>query len=236
MANGYSFTWSKAFKHWRVVRKHRKYVRQYCFKAKLYRQGLMHDLSKYSPVEFIESVKYFTGTHSPIDECKKVNGYSAAWMHHKSHNKHHHEYWTDNYDKGTTCIKMPWKYALECFCDYLGAGRAYGNGVEDIDGEVKWWRSKRLVAKMHEDTIYLLDCLFVLYQHHGASFLREKWMLKILERAYSTKCSYATYQQMLGYKTSRLMCCDTFETDIYWDKIGRPKDERYYFGSSTIKF
>ena len=79
----YKFTLSKALKHLKVVRRHRKYVRQYCFKAKLYKQGLLHDLSKYSPTEFIESVKYFTGTHSPIDECKSINGYSAAWMHHK---------------------------------------------------------------------------------------------------------------------------------------------------------
>lgn len=180
----YKFTLSKALKHWKVVRRHRKYVRQYCFKAKLYRQGLMHDLSKYSPTEFIESVKYFTGTHSPIDECKSVNGYSAAWMHHKARNKHHREYWTDNYDKGTTCIKMPWRYALECFCDYLGAGRAYNNGVEDVEAEYKWWMLNKPKMKMHDDTKTLLDCMFRLYREYGADWLYLKTLMKELQEAY----------------------------------------------------
>lgn len=233
MANEYSFTWSKAFKHWRVVRKHRKYVRQYCFKAKLYRQGLMHDLSKYSPAEFIESVRYFTGTHSPIDECKKVNGYSVAWMHHKAHNKHHREYWTDNYDKGTTCVKMPWKYALECFCDYLGAGRAYGNGVEDVDGEVKWWHDNRIRMKMHEDTAYLLDCFFLLCQYYGSEFLSWRFVLQSLKDAYN--CD-SEVPQWLGHISALCMDISMSELELLWDKIGRPKDERYYFGPSNVKF
>lgn len=185
----HKFTLSKALKHLKVVRRHRKYVRQYCFKAKLYKQGLLHDLSKYSPTEFIESVKYFTGTHSPIDECKSINGYSAAWMHHKARNKHHREYWTDNYDKGTTFIKMPWKYALECFCDYLGAGRAYNNGVEDVEGEYKWWVNQKQL-KMHSDTLYLLDSLFAIYKIVGADLLNDRELLAKL------KCKYGKPKQV----------------------------------------
>ena len=184
MANEYSFTWSKAFKHWRVVRRHRRYVRKYCFKAGLYFQGLTHDLSKYSPIEFIESVKYFTGTHSPIDECKKYNEYSKAWMHHKSHNKHHREYWTDNYDKGTTCIKMPWKYALECFCDYLGAGQAYNDGVEDAEKELAWWEANRLKMKINNETADLLNFLFILYDIRGSEFLSDKSTMQNLKDEY----------------------------------------------------
>lgn len=187
----HKFTLSKALKHLKVVRRHRKYVRQYCFKAKLYKQGLLHDLSKYSPTEFIESVKYFTGTHSPIDECKSINGYSAAWMHHKARNKHHREYWTDNYDKGTTFIKMPWKYALECFCDYLGAGRAYNNGVEDVEGEYKWWVNQKQL-KMHSDTLYLLDSLFAIYKIVGADLLNDRELLAKL------KCKYEKPKQVCG--------------------------------------
>ena len=42
---------------------------------------ITHDLSKFSPVEFLESIKYYQGTSSPIPICKKVNGYSGAWQH-----------------------------------------------------------------------------------------------------------------------------------------------------------
>lgn len=111
--------------HLRTVLTHKKWVFYYCCKAGIPLQGLVHDLSKFSPTEFMESINYYTGTHSPIDECKKKNGVSYAWMHHKGRNPHHYEYWQDNFDKGGQPIKMPYKYAVELLCDYLGAGRAY---------------------------------------------------------------------------------------------------------------
>ena len=226
--NLYKFTWSKFFKHWNVVRHHRKYIRQYCFKAGLYRQGLLHDLSKYHPTEFLESVKYFTGDHSPIDECKKHKGYSAAWMHHKSHNKHHREYWTDNYDRGTTCIKMPWKYALECFCDYLGAGKAYNNGIDDWRKEIKWWTSNRSNMKIHPDTLFLLDCLFVIYLRDDDSFLKYDDLMSELKWSYECKDAAQFELANTVYQYfNELQDWDTL--DELWDMIGRPKDERYPF-------
>lgn len=182
----YKFTIKKALKHLRVVMRHRKYVRHFCFKAHLFRQGLMHDLSKYSPTEFIESVRYFVGTSSPIDACKKDKGYSAAWMHHKSHNKHHREYWTDNYDKGTTCVKMPWKYALECFCDFLGAGKAYNPDKFTPELEFDWWKSNRLNIKINLDTRMLIDILFISYVRYGESILSDRELLSPLRVAYET--------------------------------------------------
>ena len=53
--------------HLRTVCRHKKFVAKFCFKAGLYWQGITHDLSKFSPVEFFESVKYYQGTRSPID-------------------------------------------------------------------------------------------------------------------------------------------------------------------------
>ena len=111
--------------HLQTVLTHKKWVFYYCCKAGIPLQGLVHDLSKFSPTEFMESINYYTGTHSPIDECKKKNGVSYAWMHHKGRNPHHYEYWQDNFDKGGQPIKMPYKYAVEFLCDYRGAGRPY---------------------------------------------------------------------------------------------------------------
>lgn len=222
----HKFTLSKALKHWRVVRRHRKYVRQYCFKAGLYRQGLLHDLSKYSPTEFFESAKYFTGTHSPIDECKKINGYSAAWMHHKAHNKHHREYWTDNYDKGTTCVKMPFQYTLECFCDYLGAGRAYNKGEESVQGEVTWWRNSRKKMKIHQDTLFLLDCLFVFYQYYTSDFLKDKSLICALDSAYSTENDNC--RLLLEEEVSRRLTLHWTRWELLWNNVGRSINERYY--------
>lgn len=182
----YKFTIKKALKHLGVVMRHRRWVRHFCFKAHLFRQGLMHDISKYSPAEFIESVKYFVGTSSPIDVCKKDKGYSVAWMHHKSHNKHHREYWTDNYDNGTTCIKMPWKYALECFCDFLGAGKAYNRDKFTPELEFEWWTSNRLKMKINLDTRMFLDVMFIAYIRYGESILSDAELLLPLRAAYET--------------------------------------------------
>lgn len=38
---------------------------RYCFRIGLYKQGLLHDLSKYSPTEFLVGAKYYQGNRSP---------------------------------------------------------------------------------------------------------------------------------------------------------------------------
>ena len=133
---------NKAFKHFKTICKHKYYVGKYCFIAGIPLRGILHDLSKFSPTEFIESVKYYQGTRSPIDACKEVNGYSKAWLHHKGHNRHHYEYWQDNFDNGGTSLKMPFKDACEMLCDYLGAGQAYMGDNFTFEGEWQWWLNK----------------------------------------------------------------------------------------------
>ena len=152
---------NKFFSHLKTVHTHRKWVKHYCFKAGLYWQGLIHDLSKYSPIEFWESVKYYQGTRSPIDACKEANGYSNAWLHHRGRNKHHREYWTDYYDKGTYAMLMPYKYAAEMLCDLLAAGRAYGGKDFKYYDEWIWWINQLNVIFVF--TPLLLNLLQELY-------------------------------------------------------------------------
>lgn len=115
-------------------------------------RGLWHDMSKFSPTEFWESVKYYTGTSSPIDACKKDKGVSMAWMHHKGRNPHHYEYWMDNFDHGGEAKEMPWKYKVEMICDYLGAARAYMGKKFSYKAELDWWKKKlELPRAQHEN-------------------------------------------------------------------------------------
>ena len=115
-----------SFKHFKTICIHKYWVSYYCNIAGLSKwQAFKHDLSKFSYIEFSESVKYYTGNRSPIDNCKEINGYSLAWQHHKGRNPHHYEYWMDNFDKGATPIRMPYKYAVEMLCDSLAAGVTY---------------------------------------------------------------------------------------------------------------
>ena len=54
-----------AWKHFCTINAHRWRVLQGCFRIGLYRQGLTHDLSKYSPTEFWTGARYYQGTRSP---------------------------------------------------------------------------------------------------------------------------------------------------------------------------
>ena len=173
----------KFFKHLKTVLKHKFWVGYYCFKAGLYWQGVTHDLSKFSPIEFFESVKYYQGTSSPIDACKKVNGYSNAWLHHKGINKHHYEYWQDNFDKGGEPLKMPFKYALEMICDYLGAGRAYSGKNFTLKGEYEWWLNrKKKHLKIHPKTFKFIDSMIEnVCKNEDLSFLNKKDAFKLYQ-------------------------------------------------------
>lgn len=115
----------RLFGHWNTVRKHRREVRRLCFKCGLYWQGLTHDLSKYSPVEFFNGVRYYSGKQSPHVAERKENGYSVAWLHHKAHNKHHCDYWLDNITGETESVEMPRKYLIEMVCDRIAASKCY---------------------------------------------------------------------------------------------------------------
>ena len=115
------------WRHLKTVQRHRRLVRQHCFRLGLYWQGLTHDLSKFSPVEFWAGVKYFQGDRSPNDAQRRDKGYSASWMHHKGRNRHHFEYWTDYgvSGEGIIGVEMPKKYVAEMFCDRLAASKVY---------------------------------------------------------------------------------------------------------------
>lgn len=128
---------------------HKWYVFQYCAKAGIWWQGIMHDLSKFSPTEFIESGKYYDGYISPIVKCKEECGVSYAWLHHRGRNPHHWEYWVDELDEGMEAKLMPYKYAVEMLCDYLGAAKAYMGKNFSYLKELEWWYNKRKKIILH---------------------------------------------------------------------------------------
>lgn len=113
--------------HTKTILKHKKEVLKNCFKCGLFVQGITHDMSKFSPTEFIPGVMHFQGDRSPNEGERDDYGYSKAWMHHKGRNKHHFEYWTD-YNKQTRKlmpVRMPKRYVVEMFCDRVAASKIY---------------------------------------------------------------------------------------------------------------
>ena len=98
------------FGHLKTITRHRHAVFIHCCKAGIPIRGLLHDLSKYSPDEFISGAKYYKGTRSPNEEERAIYGYSKAWLHHKGRNKHHFEYWSDINIKTRRYESVPWTW------------------------------------------------------------------------------------------------------------------------------
>ena len=113
--------------HLSTITRHKIEVTKLCFRCGLIKQGLLHDMSKYSPIEFWSGVKYYQGYRSPIDAEREDLGFSKGWLHHKGRNRHHWEYWVDkNYAKVEFIVQpMPLNYLLEAACDKVAASKIY---------------------------------------------------------------------------------------------------------------
>ncbi len=152
-----------------TVMRHRRMVIIHCAKCGILRQGIFHDLSKYSLTELIPGIKYYQGNRSPNEAERKDKGYSEAWMHHKGRNKHHFEYWTD-YDpvkRVLVPIKMPINYVKEMFCDRVAATKVYQKENYTESAPLDYFLGGRAKTSMHPDTAVLLEKLLVMLKEKG---------------------------------------------------------------------
>ena len=161
-----------AWAHFKVITRHRTLVCRYCFRLGLYWQGLTHDLSKYSPREFLVGAKYFQGDRSPNDAERREKGYSTAWLHHKGRNRHHLEYWTD-YGKqadgtiGIVGVEMPVRYVAEMFCDRLAASRVYRGSEFRPEDPWKFFQHSKEHTILNKNTEELLERMLVKLKDEG---------------------------------------------------------------------
>ena len=143
----------RIFGQLKTVLTHKRWVFYYASRLGYTWRGLMHDMSKFSPAEFVESVRYWTGKRSPILVAKEMTGISYAWLHHRGRNKHHYEYWIDKLDHGGVPYKIPFQYMVEMICDWLAACRTYNKTGKDIFAkEYDWWEKNGKMAKIHDTT------------------------------------------------------------------------------------
>lgn len=169
--------------HFKTITAHKLLVMKYCFKAGLYRQGLTHDLSKYSPSEFLMGVKYYQGDRSPNNAEREDRGYSSAWLHHKGRNKHHIEYWTDyaqGAEKKLVPVEMPKKYVAEMLCDRIAASRIYKKDKYTDASPYEYYMSSKEKSMIHPATDKLLTELLIMLKEQGedAVFKRLKTLAK----------------------------------------------------------
>ena len=155
--------------HFMTITKHRHLVIKHCKKAGVLWQGLRHDLSKYSPTEFLPGIKYYTGQRSPNEGERAENGYSLAWIHHKGRNRHHFEHWTDYspVTKRIEPVKMPVSYVAEMFCDRVAAGKIYNGDKYTDDSPLEYFMKAKHRRVIHPETSDLLESLLVMLKENG---------------------------------------------------------------------
>ena len=180
---------SNIWKHFRTITHHKNLVMVGCFKVGLIRQGLLHDMSKYNPIEFLVGCRFYQGTMSPNNAEREAKGYSSAWLHHKGRNKHHLEYWLDygipdktgenkGKPKGIFGMKMPVNYAVEMFIDRCAASKNYQKEKYADDSALIYYMRGRDVHILHDDTRALLELLLYMLAKRGEKetyrFIREE--------------------------------------------------------------
>jgi len=134
----------------KYVLEHKKNVFKTCWKRKLYLHAITHDLSKFSPKEFIPYAEWFYGYHgvklekeftyeqlnnqslykmSCISrnylECK--SNFDKAWEHHYKNNPHHWNYWLD--EKGIP-QRIDSKYLNQMIADWEGMSLKFGDTAQ----------------------------------------------------------------------------------------------------------
>ncbi len=156
--------------HFKTITRHRHMVMRHCIRAGIPLQGLLHDLSKYTPTEFLPGAVYYQGTRSPNEAERERIGYSTAWMHHKGRNRHHFEYWNDINPKTKEYepVEMPVKYLVEMFCDRVAASKIYlGENYTDDAPLAYYHKGNEDTRPIHPKTAKKLCFLLTMLAEQG---------------------------------------------------------------------
>ena len=160
----------KFFKHFRTITRHRHAVIRHCRRAGIGFQGLFHDLSKYTPTEFLPGARYYEDGHrSPNEKEREVRGYSTAWLHHKGRNRHHFEYWNDmnlatrHYES----VSMPRKYLAEMVMDRIAACKVYQGSAYTDASALAYFDKSVDKELMHPQTRQELQFLLTMLRDRG---------------------------------------------------------------------
>lgn len=159
-----------AWNHLKTITEHKLLVMENCFRVGLYRQGLLHDLSKYSPEEFWTGVRYYQGSRSPNAAEREALGFSKAWLHHKGRNKHHFEYWIDfsaNKEEGLVGHEMPLNYVIEMVMDRIAACKVYKGKDYTDKSALEYYERERRFIVIHPQTRALLENLLTMLAKKG---------------------------------------------------------------------
>lgn len=141
------------------VLRHKWFVFLECCRLGIPWRGVVHDLSKLRPSEFLPYARFFhnpdgsrrqvrskTGYYKPTDTGDAA--FDFAWFCHQKRNDHHWQWWVLPEDvSGVKVLPMSHVARLEMLADWRGAGRAQGT-----PDTLAWYRSNGHKLQLHPET------------------------------------------------------------------------------------
>lgn len=123
--------------------------------------GLIHDLHKFLPDEFIPYARFFYNSDGSNKQVRDKTGYykpddtgdssfDRAWFLHQKRAWHHWQSWCfpDSNGKLKT-LPIPNRYRREMLADWRGAARAQGLNRDSVP---KWFTANKDKMILHHDT------------------------------------------------------------------------------------
>lgn len=152
----------KNLEYLRYIVRHKAYVFLECCRLGIPWRGVVHDLSKFHPAEWLPYREYFY-PETVHDECVgsfsrrvRERAFDAAWLRHIHCNPHHWQHWLlveDDTGRGRA-LPMPENYVREMLADWRAMSRARGR-----DSVKDWYSEARKKMMLHETTEDLLHYL-----------------------------------------------------------------------------
>jgi hypothetical protein len=136
---GRNLIMKKYFLYLKALLRHKWFVFLEACKLGIPFLGIVHDISKFLPDEFIPYARFFYGEYEGLKKEVVKEDFDRAWLKHLHRNKHHWQRWLLINDNGIVIQypektfkqvepqNIPPRYLSEMIADWRGAGRAYGN-------------------------------------------------------------------------------------------------------------
>ena len=175
---------NKYIQYLKYLLKHKWYVAIECFNEGLYWRGIVHDMSKFLPSEFIPYTNFFYGKNNPSSSTRDDTGYykptdtederfDFAWLLHQKRNRHHWQWWIlPEDDGGIKILIMDEQCAKEMVCDWVGAGKAQGYFSPNDDRYYEtraWYRKNENKMTLHPTTRqYIENIIFFAHRTIGS--------------------------------------------------------------------
>ena len=159
------------WKYFKYVIKHKWFVFIECYKLGQIWRGIIHDISKFLPDEFIPYARYFYGnwpTHKEVYQITHDDNFTKegiqkafdiAWLRHQHRNPHHWQYWLlQNDDGDSKRLPMSMTYIKEMVADWKGAGRTI-TGINNPQECKDWYNKNKDKIRVNPDTEFYVKAV-----------------------------------------------------------------------------